>query len=275
VAQAEGIPVCKEFFNLRVARRLVSMYGHGKIVHIHNCLAHCPDPPDVLQGLRELIGTGGMVIIETPAVLDLIENVRVDTIYHEHVSYFSFTSLVHALRAANLHPWHVEHTSNHGDSLLVYARATPSPDLEPIRKELDREAASLVGDPDRYRDFARHISDSGHALRSFLREALHRGQSTVLYGAAAKATTLLNGFAIDYPYVQFAVDRNPRKTGLRIPGTRLIIRHVEEMYRMNPDIVLIAAWNYADEIVRENEELVGPNTLFVTPLPCVKVVKCG
>jgi len=273
-AEADGVPLVREYFGPDVAKDLVSAHGRGAVAHIHNCLAHCTDLPGVVLGLRELVGAAGMVIVETPSVLDLVDNVRVDTVYHEHVSYFSMTSLANALRSAGLYPWHVEHTDSHGDSLLVYARAAKPAAANAVRAELDREAADGISGLARYLGFARDVEVSGRGLRAFLREATGRGESTVAYGAAAKATMLLNVFGVDVPDVQFAVDHSPHKIGLRIPGTHLTIRPPGELMTARPDVVLVTAWNHAEEIVRTNAWLARGGSRFVTPLPEVRSLPC-
>jgi len=272
MARAEGIPVCPEFLDEAVAERLVFEYGQGAAVHIHNCLAHCPDLPGVLRALRLLIGDAGTLVIETPSALDLVRNVRVDCVYHEHVFYFSMTSLGRALAAADLYPWRVERTPNHGRSLLVFASAQPREGTGSVQKELRREAAAGADRPTFYRALAAGVASARPRLRGVLEQVFVSGRVAVAYGAAAKTTCLLNVFGIDVPWIRFAVDHSPLKVGRRIPGTHIEIRPPDILAEWPPDMVLITAWNLADEIVRNNAHLVARGVRFVTPLPKPTVV---
>jgi SAM-dependent methyltransferase len=267
-----GIATTKAFLNPQTASSLVKDVGKGSVVHIHNCLAHCPNVVEVIESLATLLRTDGVLVVETPDVLDLLENLRVDTVYHEHVFYFSFTALRRALSRAGLRIWRVERTTNHGCSLRVFAdTGSRTPELS-VREALARDEIGSASDTGRHLEFAGHLQRAAENLRAFLTAERSRGHIAA-YGAAAKATVLFNVFGIDSPLVDYAVDDSPLKVGRRIPGTSIVIHDVGELARRNPATVLVTAWNYAEAIARKHESLSARGTRFATPLPTPRFVE--
>ncbi len=270
-ARRRGIATTKAFLNARTASSLVEDVGKGAVVHIHNCLAHCPNVVEVIESLATLLRADGVLVIETPDVLDLLENLRVDTVYHEHVFYFSFTALQRALSRVGLRIWRAERTTNHGHSLRVFADTGSRPPELSVREALARDDIGRASDTDRYLAFADSLQRAAENLRAFLTAEHSRGHIAA-YGAAAKATVLFNIFGIDSPLVGYAVDDSPLKVGHRIPGTSIAIHDVGELVRREPATVLVTAWNYADAIAQKHKSLSARGTKFATPLPAPRFI---
>ncbi len=270
-ARSRGIPTTRAFLNAGTASALAEDAGQGSVVHIHNCLAHCPDLTGVIGSLAALLRPGGVLVIETPDVLDLLENLRADTVYHEHVFYFSLTALQRALARAGLRIWRAERTANHGHSLRVYADSGSRAPESSVGEALARDEAGGASGTGRYLEFAGRLERAGQDLRAFLAAERSRGP-VAAYGAAAKATVLFNLFGIDSPLIDYAVDDSPLKAGRRIPGTSIVIHDPGELARREPATVLVTAWNYAGEIARKHESLSARGTRFATPLPVPRFV---
>jgi SAM-dependent methyltransferase len=271
-AEAAGVPTLREFFGSELARRLRDEGRRADAIVANNVLAHTPDPNDLLAGAELLLAEDGVVAVENTYVRDLIDNLAFDTVYHEHFSYLSCTSIAALAGRNGLHLNGVEHFPEiQGGSLRwrLGKQETPGPE---VADYLRRERELGLDKPDYYRRFGERVERARRDLVSLLRELKGGGASIAAYGAAAKGTILLNHAGIDGELVDFVVDRNPHKQGLYMPGVHLPIRAPEALLAEQPEYLLLLAWNYRDEIMRQQDEYRRGGGRFVVPLPEPEVV---
>jgi hypothetical protein len=265
-ARTSGIETLDRFFNTEEALRIREAHGPAKAVIANNVLAHVDDTQGFLRGGGELIGRDGLVIFEVPYVLELLDRLEYDTIYHEHLCYFSVMALQKLCEAAGLGITRIDRVPVHGGSLRVYAGIKTGHCREAqelAQQEMSAGLHSLAA----YEQFAARVSEHRRLLRSFLCDRLTRGRSLAAYGAPAKGNTLLNYCGIDTSIIPFTVDRNPRKVGKFTPGMHIPVRPVSALLDQRPDEVLILAWNFAREIMRQQEAYRVQGGRFITPLP--------
>ena len=268
VARARGVPTLGEFFGTDVARRLVARSGCVDVVHGNNVLAHVPDLRGFLDGLRLLIGETGLAVLEVPYLRPLIERAEFDTIYHEHLSYFSVTALDRLFTARDLDIVDVERLPIHGGSLRLFARASGAAPARPTVAALLAEERELGMTEHRYyRAFGARVDSIGRRLKTLLRELRTGGHRIAAYGAAAKGATLLNHFQIGRETLDFVVDRSPHKQGRLMPGVGLPIAAPGRLLQDMPRYALLLAWNFADEILEQQSEYRRRGGRFIVPLP--------
>ncbi|MFN2628137.1 MAG: methyltransferase domain-containing protein [Gaiellaceae bacterium] len=251
VALEQGIPTEVRFFGKEAALELRDEHAADLLI-ANNVLAHVPDLNDFVAGLQIMLKPGGVITMEFPHLLRLIDEIQFDTIYHEHFSYFSLSTAARALARHGLTIFDVEELPTHGGSLRVYARHAAR-DGEPVSGRVEellaREERSGYGRLETYLAFPERVQREKRAIVRFLVEAKESGQSIVGYGAPAKGNTLLNYCGIRTDFIEYTVDRNPHKQGRYLPGTRIPVRAPEEIRRTRPDLVFILPWNLRDEIV--------------------------
>lgn len=269
VARERGVPTVTRFFSSEVAHDLRAERPPADVIHANNVLAHVPDVHDVLRGIDALLAPTGTFVVETPYVRDLVDRLEFDTIYHEHVFYYSLTSLSALLRANGLRVVDVERLGVHGGSLRIYAQKATSggQPAATVAALLAEEQEAGLATADYYRSFALRVAELGESLRDMLQGLRTDGQRVAAYGAAAKGTVLLNTFGIGTDLVEFVVDRNPMKLGRYMPGQHLPIRPVDDLLSEMPEVVLLLAWNFAGEIVGQQEEYVRRGGRFLVPVP--------
>ena len=265
-SRAAGIETLDRFFNLDEAVRIRETHGAAKAVIANNVLAHVDDTVGFLRGARQLLGDGGLVIFEVPYLVELLDRLEYDTIYHEHLCYFSVLALSKLCEAAGLGIERIDRVPVHGGSLRVYAGPQPGHCPEALDMQ-SRERDAGLNSLKTYEQFAARVENHRRTLRSFLCERRASGLTLAAYGAPAKGNTLLNYCGIDTTILGFTVDRNMRKVGMFTPGAHIPVRPVSALLEDRPDEVLILAWNFSSEIIRQQEAYRVLGGRFITPLP--------
>jgi SAM-dependent methyltransferase len=270
---AEGIPTEVAFFSREVGARLAADGVRADVVLANNVLAHVPDPVGFVAGIAAILDRRGVAELEVPYVVDLIDHVEFDTIYHEHLMYFSVHALVALAARAGLVLTDVRRFPIHGGSLRITLahRAEPA-GVARVHAILADEEARGVHTPAFYAGFGARVRDLGQGLRQTLVELRAAGHRIAAYGASAKGATLLNGFGIDADLIEYVVDRAPTKQGRYTPGSHLPILAPEHLAADAPDFALLLAWNHADEILAQQADYRAAGGRFIVPVPTVRIV---
>ena len=269
IARNRGIECVGEFFDGATGVRLRESRGAARAVIGNNVLAHVDDTQDFLRGARALVADDGLVIVEVPYARTMLERLEYDTVYHEHLCYFSLTSLVRLCEGVGLTVVRVDEVPVHGGSLRVYAGRTESHGAvgPEIRRMVDAEVEVGLTSLARWREFARDVDTQRTRLRALLHGLVSEGQTIAGYGAPAKGNTLLNYCGIGTDLVPYTVDRSALKVGTFTPGMHLPVLPVETLVERQPDYVLILAWNFADEIMRQQQAYRDAGGRFIVPIP--------
>jgi len=271
VARRRGIETISEFLDEELAQRVVAERGPADLVVANNVLAHVPDLHGFVAALRTLAGEHGLIVVEAPYVCDLVDRLEFDTIYHEHVCYFTLTSLAALFRQHELELVGVDRLPVHGGSLRVRAAAAAEPD-DSVEQMLLDEQHWGVHDGKRFDRFAASVDQLRRQLHDFVSDLVSNGAGVAAYGAAAKGVVLANVCGLDADLVRFVVDRNPHKQGKLLPGVRIPIMEPAALVRERPEYCLLFAWNLADEIVKQQATYREGGGTFVTPVPKPSIV---
>jgi SAM-dependent methyltransferase len=274
VANRQGVPTLVKFFGVPLARELAAAGQQADLIAANNVLAQVPDLNDFVQGMKILLKPRGVVTIEFPHLMRTMQGLQFDQVYHEHFSYFSFTTAERILAAHALTVFDVEELATHGGSLRIFARHADETSLpvEPRVSELrSREAAAGLTHLDGYSHFAEAVKETKRALLSFLIEAKNTGKSVVGYGAPGKGNTLLNYCGVRSDLLDYTVDRNPYKQGKFLPGTHIPIHHPDRIQETRPDYLLILPWNLKHEIKQQLASIREWGGKFVVPIPRVQI----
>jgi len=274
VARGNGVPTVSVFLGAESAREVVAAHRPADLVVGNNVFAHVPDLHDFTAGLARLLAPSGVLSLEFPHLLRLVEHNQFDTIYHEHFSYFSFATARRALQAHGLEVFDVEELPTHGGSLRVYAQHAGSGGRAvgaAVDVLAEEEAAAGMADLRYYERFAPQVEETKRALLDFLIRTKRDGKTVVGYGAPGKGNTLLNYCGIRTDFLEYTVDRSPHKQGLFLPGTHIPIHHPDRVAETRPDYVLILPWNLKDEIVQQLAYVREWGGRFVVPIPAVAV----
>ncbi len=271
VAQEAGVDTLCEFFSSQLARRLRDEGRSADVIIANNVLAHVADLNGFVEGIGILLKDDGVAVIEVPYVVDLVDHCEFDTIYHEHLCYFSVTSLASLFRRHGLYLNDVVRLPIHGGSLRLFVEHYADPSMS-LHSLLDTEARTGVVRYRYYRDFAERVSRVRNELREMLGSLKREGKSIAAYGAAAKGATLINYAGIGRDLIDFVVDRNVHKHRKYMPGQRLPIHPCERLLEVKPDYVLLLAWNFASEIMQQQAEYLGDGGQFIVPVPTPRIV---
>jgi SAM-dependent methyltransferase len=275
-AEDKGIPTLVKFFGRETARELVESGRRADLVAGNNVLAQVPDLNDFVAGLSAVLKPHGVVTLEFPHLMRLIEGNQFDTIYHEHFSYFSFISTEKIFAAHGLRVFDVEELPTHGGSLRVYgclrddASRAESPRAVELRQ---REMAQGFTSMARYEGFNEQVKETKRKLLEFLIGAARAGKHVAGYGAPGKGNTLLNYCGIRTDFIAYTVDRNPYKQGKFLPGTHIPIFPPEKIRETRPDYLVILPWNFKDEIIAQNAFIRDWGGQFVVPIPELSVIR--
>ena len=274
VAVEKGVPSLVRFFGTQLAKELAAQGQCADLVLGNNVLAQVPDLNDFVEGLKILLKPTGVLTLEFPHLLRLIELNEFDTIYHEHFSYFSLLTTIRIMEAHGLKVFDVEELSTHGGSLRVYACRT-----EDQTHRLEASVAKVLADEQKsglttalgYESFARQVKETKRAFLDFLIQAAREGRSVAGYGAPGKSATLLNYCGIGTDFIEYTVDRSPYKQGRYLPGSHIPIYHPDRIRETKPDYVVILPWNLKDEITEQLQFIREWGARFVVPIPRVEI----
>jgi hypothetical protein len=274
VAEAErGIPTLCEFFGAEVGERLRAEGRQADVIHAHNVLAHVADLNGFVQGIAALLKSDGVAVIEAPYVKDLIDNREFDTIYHEHLCYFSLTALDRLFARHGLVIADARRVPIHGGSLQIHVmHAEAGARGAAVQSLLAEEAAWGVDDFAFYAGFAQAVEALKTEVRALLSDLKAQGRTIAAYGASAKGSTLLNYFGIGAETLEFVADRSTYKQGRYAPGTHLPIVAPAKLLEAQPDYVLLLTWNFASEILDQQAEYRRRGGQFIIPIPEVRMV---
>jgi SAM-dependent methyltransferase len=273
-AEKIGVPTLVEFFGERLAKELVADGRQADLIIGNNVLAHVPLLNDFVAGIARLLKSTGTVTIEFPHLLELIEHVEFDTIYHEHYSYFSLYAIEQVFSRHGLRIYDVEQLPTHGGSLRIFAAHSNRSILEDgalLRKLRAEESAAGLTDLATYLRFAERVENCRRSLLEFLAAAKRDGKTVAAYGAAAKGNTLLNFCAVTPSDISQVADRNPHKQSKFLPGTHIPVVSPATLLQSRPDYVLILPWNLQEEIRLQLQGIKVWGGRFVTPVPVVRV----
>lgn len=274
VALGKGIPTLVEFFGEKLARRLAGEGKRADLIVGANVLAQVPNLNDFVRGLQILLKPSGVVTIEFPHLMCLIEENQFDTIYHEHFSYFSFLTVEKIFAAHGITLFDVEELMTHGGSLRIYGTHAGESTFSigtRVKELKEREEQMGFNRLERYSTFTEQVKETKRKLLEFLIRVKREGKSIAGYGAPGKGNTLLNYCGIRTDFIDYTVDRNPYKQGKFLPGTHIPIYPPDKIRETKPDYVLILPWNFKDEIMSHMSYIRSWGGSFVIPIPEVKV----
>lgn len=274
-AREKGIEIVEEFFGVALARQLVAAGKSADLTVANNVLAHVPDINDFVAGFAQLLKPTGVATFEFPHLMRMVAECQFDTIYHEHFSYLSLTSVVRLFEANGLRVFDVQQLETHGGSLRVFAQRQDT-GMHPVEATVSRvlaaEVVAGVATAAYYEGFQQRADDVRDGLMAFLIDARRNGKRVGAYGAAAKGNTLLNYAGVRSGLLPWVVDRNPAKQSLFMPGSRIPIVDEAHLRRERPDYVLVLPWNLRTEVMEQLSEIREWGGKFVTAVPSIEVL---
>jgi len=271
VAKESGVPTLIKYFNRSLGSELADTGRAASVIHANNVMAHVPEINDFVAGISAALRPDGVAVVETPYLVRFVDGREFDTIYHEHVFYYSLTALSSIVERHGLTVVDVEQIPLHGGSLRLFIQHAAYPSAERVKMLLESERERGVGTDEYYFDFAKRVQELKTEVTDLIRRLRAEGATIAAYGAAAKGTVLLNHFGLDHDTIDFVVDRSVQKQGLVMPGVGIPILAAEELERRRPDYALLLAWNFADEILEQQQNYRTAGGTFIVPVPTVSL----
>jgi SAM-dependent methyltransferase len=272
-ASAAGITTLPEFFTSALVKQIADQQGLAKLIVANNVYAHSDHLADMTDAIASLLDDDGIFVFEVSYLLDIIDNFLFDTIYHEHLSYHAISSLQRFFKSHGLHFFDVEKISTKGGSMRGFVQKIngPHPEQSIIEKMIQEEMLRGLHQPAIFQQYEKEILARKDALTLFVNNACQNGKRIVAYGASTTVVTLMYHFELESK-LAYLVDDNPKKQGLFSPGCHLEVKPSRVLYTDKPDIVIVLAWQYADVIIRKNQQFITEGGVFVVPLPTLKVI---
>lgn len=274
-AMQKGIDTRVCFFGRETAESLVAESIQADLLLGNNVLAHVPDINDFVSGMKVALKEGGVITMEFPHLLQLMRYNQFDTIYHEHFSYLSWTTVERIFAHHGLRLFDVEELPTHGGSLRIFGcheDDVDKPTTERVAELRQREIDAGLREVSTYTDFEERVAACKRSLLRFLIDAREQGKTVVGYGAPAKGNTLLNYCGVRTDMIEYTVDRSPHKQGLLLPGVRIPIHEPDRIFETRPDFVLILPWNLESEVTRQMDGIRSWGGRFVVPIPEARIL---
>ncbi len=274
IARKSGIETVNDFFNSATAEKIVKEKSKAKIITATNVVAHINDSYDLLAGVSVLLEDDGAFVIEVPYLVDMIQNNEFDTAYHEHLSYFAIRPLTELFKSFDMEIFDVKRFPIHGGTIRIYVKKKSSnlKTTAAVGELLKLEEEMELDKFETYLEFADRIKRLKENLISLLKKLRSEGKNIIGYGAPAKGNTLLNFFGIDTKLLDYIADKNPLKHGLLTPGMHIPVVPVEKILEDKPDYMFILAWNFADEVMRQQQKYKDIGGKFIIPIPGPRIV---
>ena len=274
MARQQGINVVNEYFGVEVARNIKSTHGSAAVIVANNTFHHVDDLDSFTESVNILLDDDGVFVIEVPHALELVEQNEFDGIYHEHVSQFTAKSFVDHFQRHDLQVFHIDSLDIHGGSMRVFARKLKGEKTIPrdVSQWIAREEERGLFSTATYEAFRMRVEKIRGELMALLRQLKAECKTLAGYGASARGNTLLNYYGIGTDILDYIVDRNSLKQGLYTPGTHIPVYPVEKLLEDRPDYLLVLAWNFADEIIRQQQEYAQLGGNFILPIPEPRIV---
>ncbi|MFH1393812.1 MAG: class I SAM-dependent methyltransferase [Candidatus Micrarchaeota archaeon] len=275
IAEEAGVETVNEFFNSKMAEKIAAERGKAAAILANNVFGHVMDLNDFARGIGTLLADDGVVIIEVPYLVELYKRLEFDTIYHEHLSYFTIKPVMFLFEKYGMEVFNVKRFPVHGGTIRIYAQKKGG--KHPINKGvldgmIAEETSMGLYEPRAYDEFAKKVENLQKNIIALLKKLKDEGNTIACYGAPAKGNTLLNSCKIGTDLIDFAVDKSPFKQNLLTPGMHIPVYPVEKLKEQKVDYLLILAWNFADEIMRQQAEFRESGGKFIIPVPEPKIV---
>jgi len=276
VAISKGIPTIKTFFGVETATLLAKEGKQADLLLGNNVLAHVPDINDFVRGMKIALKPDGIITMEFPHLLRLMEGVQFDTIYHEHFSYFSLATVIQIFSTHGLSLFNVKELGTHGGSLRIFAQHTDTgthKENNKIAGILEQESQFGMKNIKTYTEFSKKIIHTKNSFLEFLSEAHKQNKQVAAYGAPAKGNTLLNYCGVKSDLIRYTVDKNPYKQGLFLPGSHIPVEAPDKLRETKPDYIVILPWNLKDEIIEQISYARNWGARFIIPVPEVSILE--